>query len=264
MILCFIRAGRFFPLLALVAWLGINTNAFTDELFAPVELERLRQVSRALLASRAAERQRLLDASTIQRQALVDVDDRLRTLEAAVRADNMPRMQTAPKPPTGASANTLRLKATAAKIEPAMSKLRSLASANLLSSSRVLADASGVEHGKAGNSAEVVGHIDDVLASVSEHRRSLSRRSSSVSARPLTNAARLSTTAAVSFGAPSKDAQARVTDALNVVDLELRRMRVDGADLRRLHSVRQQLSLSGPPATRAIEPTFQTITRHYH
>ncbi len=240
MIYSFLRAGRFFPLLVLVAWLGITTDIVADELFAPVELERLRQVSRALLASRAAERQRLLDASAVQRQALVDVDGRLRTLQAAVRADNMPRMQTA------------------------TSKLRSLASANLLSSSRVLADASGVERGKAGNSAEVVGHIDDVLASVSEHRRSLSRRSSSVSAHPLTNAARLSTTAAVSFGAPSKDAQARVTDALNVVDLELRRMRVDGADLRRLHSVRQQLSLSGPPATRAIEPTFQTITRHYH
>ena len=223
----FFRAERCFAVLVLVAALGITKCALADEIFAPAELERLRQVSRALLESRAAERQRVLEASSVARQDLADVDGRLRTLEAAVRHDTLPRMHSARERATGALAGARQLKVTAANIEP------------------------------------VTGYIDDVLARVSEHRRSLSRRGATLSANQVTSAARLRTTGVMPSGASSKDAQARVTDALNVVEAELRRMRVHGADLRRLHGVRQQLSLSGPPATRQLEPTFQTITQHY-
>ena len=259
----FFRAERCFAVLVLVAALGIIECALADEIFAPAELERLRQVSRAVLGSRAAERQRVLNASTVARAALTDVDGRLRTLEAAVRDDTLPHRPSVPAPPTAASASTLQLKVTAANIEPVTSKRRSLTPSIAAGSSRMVADASRVDHGTASNSAAVMGYIDDVLARVSEHRRSLSRRGTNLSANQVTSAARLRTTGVMPSGAPGKDAQARVTDALNVVAAELRRMRVHGADLRRLHGVRQQLWLSGPPATRELEPTFQTITRHY-
>ena len=207
-------------MIALVASLGSIGIAFADELIAPAELDHLRQVSQALLVSRAVERQRLLDASVVQHQALADVDSRLRNLEAAVREDNMPRLQVAQGPALTAA----------------------------------------VAQDRVGNSTKVSKHIDDVWVVVTDHKRSLNTRTL-VAARSQTSSNARSNTR--QSAAPSEGSEVKLSNALIEVETELQGMRAHGADLQRVGRLRKLLSLSGPPAVRDLEPTFQTITRHY-
>lgn len=234
--------ARAITVLALLASLGIVGSAWSDELFAPAELAHLRQVSQALLVSRAAERQRLLEVSSLQRQTLADVDSRLRNLEGAVRDDNMPRLQFTPTAPALVTTGSLAPAATANANTPP--------------------NTSTAGHDQTENSTKVTGRIDDVLAGVSAYKQSLAYRATVGSGAPTTNSAR-SNASQNAAGTVVEQSDAKLSAVLDAVDLELRGMRAHGADLQSLTKMRKQLSLSGPPATRDVEPTFQTITRHY-
>ena len=227
-------------MIALVASLGSIGIAFADELIAPAELDHLRQVSQALLVSRAVERQRLLDASVVQHQALADVDSRLRNLEAAVREDNMPRLQVVPTPRAEFANDPPLPGATAIAQGPALT--------------------AAVAQDRVGNSTKVSEHIDDVWVVVTDHKRSLNTRTR-VEARSQTSSNARSNTR--QSAAPSAGSEVKLSNALIEVETELQGMRAHGADLQRVGRLRKLLSLSGPPAVRDLEPTFQTITRHY-
>lgn len=222
-------AGRLFAVLMLVACSAAARYAMATETFSPLELERLRQVSRALLETRATERQRVSHDTTEPRQMLSDVDTQLRALEAAVQQDHLPHTRVAPAPSAANNrsrgpanpAPTPRAAAAKARATPAL--------------------------------------IDEALATVLSHQNTLRKRTDSRGAGALVSRA----SRVVSSNAREIDPAAQVAQALNLVDTELRRMRSHGADVDGLRRARQKISLAAPPMPREIAPTFQTITRHY-
>lgn len=224
-----IYVGRLFAVLMLVACSAAARYAMATETFSPLELERLRQVSRALLETRATERQRVLHDTADPRQMLSDIDTQLRALEAAVQQDHLPHTQVAPAPTAannrlrgGANpAPTPRAAAATARATPAL--------------------------------------IDEALATVLSHQRALRKRTGNRGAGVLVSRA----SRVVSSNTREIDPAAQVAQALDLVDTELRRMRSHGADVDGLHRARQKISLAAPPMPREIAPTFQTITRHY-
>lgn len=222
-------AGRLFAVLMLVACSAAARYAMATETFSTLELERLRQVSRALLETRATERQRVSHDTTEPRQMLSDVDTQLRALEAAVQQDHLPHTRVAPAPSAANNrsrgpanpAPTPRAAAAKARATPAL--------------------------------------IDEALATVLSHQNTLRKRTDSRGAGALVSRA----SRVVSSNAREIDPAAQVAQALNLVDTELRRMRSHGADVDGLRRARQKISLAAPPMPREIAPTFQTITRHY-
>ena len=222
-------AGRLFAVLMLVVLSAAARYAMATETFSTLELERLRQVSRALLETRATERQRVSHDTTEPRQMLSDVDTQLRALEAAVQQDHLPHTRVAPAPSAANNrsrgpanpAPTPRAAAAKARATPAL--------------------------------------IDEALATVLSHQNTLRKRTGSHGAGALISRA----SRVVPTNTPEIDPAAHVAQALNLVDTELRRMRSHGADVDGLRRARQKISLAAPPMPREIAPTFQTITRHY-
>lgn len=255
------RTARFLATLVFAVSLLITRNAIANETFTPLELESLRQISRALLETRASERRRVLHDSADQRRVLEDIDTRLRALEAAVREDRLPRTLVTPNSAIGTPATQSRAKAP--KRGAAGSRLASPAPSSASNRSRVTTDATPTDQDARGNSSATLRLIDQALATVSVHRRALSSRATSRAAGALPQIARLIAPGSVPTTAPDLSAQSRVTEALGIVDVELRRMRVQGADLQGLHRTREQISITVPAPPREIAPTFQSITRHY-
>ena len=224
-----IYVGRLFAVLMLVACSAAARYAMATETFSPLELERLRQVSRALLETRATERQRVLHDTADPRQMLSDIDTRLRALEAAVQQDDLPHTQVAPAP----SATNNRLRGGA---NPAPTPRAAAAKAR---------------------AAPAL--IDEALAMVLSHQRALHKRTGSRGAGALVSRA----SRVVPTSTREIDPAAQVAQALDLVDAELRRMRSHGADVGGLRRARKKISLAAQPMPREIAPTFQTITRHY-
>lgn len=256
-----IQAHRVLAVLLLVASLAVTGAAMATERFSPLELERLRMVSRALLEARATERQRVLHDSADQRLVLADVDSRLRALEAAVMEDQLPRTHDAPKSSMSASAAQARRAFT--NINATRSEQVAPAPASGTDRSRGALNPAPTEPGTQVNSTATVALIDAALASVSVHRRTLSKRPNKRGATALPPTARIIMPRAAAAHAPASNAQDRLTEALSVVDAALRGMRVRGGDLQGLRRVREKISLAAPPTRREISPTFQTITKHY-
>ena len=256
-----IRTEHFLIVLLLAASLACTRYAMATESFSPLELERLRQVSRALLETRATDRQRVLRDCADQRQVLADVDTRLRALEAAVWDEHLPRTQGPRNSSTGALASQLRSKA--AETDAAIGKSALRAPSSAPNSARRASDAASNAQPAAGNSNATLVLIDDVRATVSVHKRALSKAENDREPGAMAQLARLRNSSATPAIGPAIIAQARVTEALNIVEAELGRMRVHGADLQGLRRAREKLTLTVPPPSRDIAPTFQTITRHY-
>lgn len=256
-----LRATRYLATLLCAVSLFITRNVSADEMFTPRELESLRQVSRAVLETRASERKRVLHATADQRRVLADVDTRLRALEAAVMDDRLPRILVTPNAAMGMPATQVGTKAP-----PRGAAGSRLASRAPLSANNRLpppSDVTSTAQDAAGNSSATLSLIDQALATVSVHRRALSSRETSTAAGALPQLARMMAPGSTSATAPDPSTQRHVADALDVVEAELRHMRVQGADLQALHRARARISITVPTIPREIAPTIQTITRHY-
>ena len=224
-----IHAGRLLAVLLFVAYSAAARYATATETFSPLELERLRQVSRALLETRATARQRVLHNTAEHRQMLAQVDTQLRVLEAAVQEEHLPRTLVTPAP--SVANNKTRGPANPAPT-PRAAAAKARASIAL---------------------------IDETMATILGHQNTLRQRSNGRSTGVLV----LRAQRFMSSKAPEIDPPARVVQALDLVDTELRRMRSHGVDVDGLRRARKNLSPVAPPVPREIAPTFKTITRHY-
>ena len=250
-----IHTKCFLTVLLLAASLALTRQAVATETLSPLAIDRLRMVSRAVLESRANERQRVVFDSAEQRRVLADVDSRLRALEAAVKEDQLPRSSMAGSgaqaPQDAAAVNRTRAK----RASPTLSGTRD--------SSPDTENAAPMAPPAKHSSAASITLIDEALAALSVHRRNLSKRPSSRGAAALRSTSQTVMPRPISASASQTIAQDRLAEALSDVDTALRRMRVHGADVQGLRHARDKVSLAFLPTPQEITPTLQTITKHY-